>query len=410
VNGRKKLIMKVTVNAKNSVLKKSVKNAAKTKDVGPATRIEYPSTNISSPVQRPSKKNIQQYAYDDEGEDAYFEDMYPKPQKNRSKYKDDGFVVDFESTRKAKASTSKRSNALGAPITVDERTAGLTETQSAILEDFMGGARSMNEQLMMNKGLRNKPFSDTILREMGLNLPKNEEELLAIPGINPDMVKHYGRRFFHLIENTRDFYGDYPPKSRNSASKHRRVVEQEEQEGEDEEDDQTPMDPNHQNVIDLVSSDAEPEEELPTDTVDDTNYFDDDDIDFDEDEDESVHVSKFFQSSAVDPKVEEFNRNASRIQAEKSSSTSATPNMAKYSARGGSKGRAFPSKGGSNYRRKSSGNFGGRSNSGVSKRGGAKKAGGARKSGSFGARKPAGGGGRGGGRGGAWSSIMPMPT
>jgi bloom syndrome protein len=408
--------MKVTVNAKSSMLKKPAQKAAKKKGVGAATRTEYPSTNISSPEQGPSKKNIQQYAYDDEGEESYFEDMYPNPKKARSKYKDDGFAMDdefpdnFEPTRKSKASASKRSKALSAPITVDQRTAGLSETQSAILEDFMGGARSMNEKIMLKKDLRNKPFSDTILREMGLDLPKNEEELLAIPGINPDMVKHYGRRFFDLIENTRDFYGDYPPKSRNSVSKRRRVVEQEE---EDEEDDQTPMDPNHQNVIDLVSSDAEPEEELPTDTVDETNYFDSDDIDFDEDDDGSLHVSKFFQPSAVDPKVEEFNRNASRIQAEKSSLTSAAPNMAKYSARGGSKGRAFPSKGGSGYRRKSSGNFGGRSNSGVSKRGGAKKAGGARKSGSFGARKPAGGGGRGGasgGGGGAWSSIMPMPT
>jgi bloom syndrome protein len=413
-NDRRTLSMKVTINAQNAMFQKPAKKTIKKKGADAVSRTEYPSTNISSPVQGPAKKNMQQYAYDEEDNDSYFEDMYPNPKSDRSKYKGKGFVVDdtygdnSEPTRKTKASSSKRTKALSAPITVDERTAGLTETQNAILEAFMVEARSLNESIMMKKGLRNKPFSDTTLREMGLDLPRNEDELLAIPGINPDMVEHYGRRFFSVVENTRDCYGDYPPKRRNVAFKRRRVVKQEDEGDEDEDDDQTPMDPNHQNVIDLISSDAEPEEDFPPDMADDTNYFDSDDDEFDNDDDGSLHVSKFFQPSAVDPKVEEFNRNASRIQEEKSTAASAAPNMAKYSARAGSKGRTYAGKGGSGYHRKSSGNSGGRFNSGVSKRGGAKKAGGARKSGGSGARKPS--GGRGGGGGGAWSTIMPMPT
>lgn len=405
--------MKVSVTSRKPLFKvPATKKPTKKR----AARTEYPSTNISSPVQGPSKQSIQQYAHhdDDDDDDEYFEDIQQKPSKNRRHSKDDGFVVgvdfdddDFEPTRKTKPSVSKKGKALGAPITVDERIASLNDTQRDILEDFMRGAKSMAEKILIVKGLRNKPFSDTVLREMGLDLPRNEAEMLAIPGINPDMVMHYGKKFLALIRNTRQFYGPHAPKPKNQASRRRQVLE----EDEEDDDDQKPMDPNHQNVIDLVSSDME-EEEVAPGMGDEAAYFEDDDDEYDDD-DGSLHVSHFFQQSAVDPQVEEFNRKASQIEAEKVTTSGAmAPNTAKYSARGGSKGRSLPWAKGGSSRRKSSSNFG-KSYSGVSKRGGAKKSGGARKSGSFGTKRVSGGGGRGGGSasgGGGWSSIMAMPT
>lgn len=405
--GRRQLSMKVSVTSRKPLFKvPATKKPTKKR----AARTEYPSTNISSPVQGPSKQSIQQYAYhdDDDDDDDYFEDIQQKPSKNRKHSKDDGFDVDFEPTRKTKPSASNKRKALGPPITVDERIASLDDTQRDILEDFMRGAKSMAEKILIVKGLRNKPFSDTVLREMGLDLPRNEAEMLAIPGINPDMVKHYGKKFLALIRNTRQFYGPHAPKLKDTAPRRRQVLE----EDEEDDDDLKPMDPNHQNVIDLVSSDME-EEEVAPGMGDEAAYFDDDGDEYDDD-DGSLRVSHFFQPSAVDPQVEEFNRKASQIEAEKVTTSGAmAPNTAKYSARGGSKGRSLPWTKGGSSRRKSSGNFG-KSYAGVSKRGGAKKAGGARKSGSFGTKRVSGGGGGGGGGsasgGGGWSSIMAMPT
>ncbi|KAF2707360.1 hypothetical protein K504DRAFT_436864 [Pleomassaria siparia CBS 279.74] len=414
--GRKKLNMKVTCKKpkfKKPVAKKPTKKSA--------SRPEYPSTNISSPVQGPSKRDIRQYEYGgghdgDDDYDEYFDQVpQQKPIRNRSPRKDDGFVVDddffdddFEPPRGSKTSASKQSKGLSAPITVDQRIHDLTDTQKSILEDFMQGAKSLSSSILVKKGLRNKPFSDTILREMGLDLPMNEDEMLAIPGIKPEMVRHYGKQFFALISNSRQVYGPHLPKSRNKLSRGRRAVEKEEKEEDDEDDeDIMPVDPNHQNVIDLVSSEAEQEEDVATDMDGQGFEFDEDDDDEYEydDDDDSTHVSHFFQPTA-DPRVEEFNKRASELGVDKAtSSTSLTPNVEMFTARGGLKGRTLPWKSNGGARRKSFA----KGYSGVSKRGGGSRKSGSRKSDSFGTKRPSGGGGGGSGTGG-WGPIMTMPT
>jgi len=58
----------------------------------------------------------------------------------------------------------------------------------------------------MEKGLQTQPFSDSILREMGIRFPKNKTQLLAIPGIDRDKVEHYGAKFLKLLQNALRHY------------------------------------------------------------------------------------------------------------------------------------------------------------------------------------------------------------
>ena len=60
----------------------------------------------------------------------------------------------------------------------------------------------------------------------------DESELLEIPGIDPDKVERYGKRFLKLIRDTQRGYED--------------LMQQQED---------CPQDPNHQNVIEISSDD-----------------------------------------------------------------------------------------------------------------------------------------------------------
>lgn len=282
-----------------------------------------------------------------------------------------------------------------------------------ILEEYMEEAKRLAQKILMEKNLRNQPFSDTILREMGLDLPKNEPELLMIPGIDADMVGRYGKRFLRLINKVRSFYGPNVPKPKNQTSRSRVIEEDEDEE------DQTPMDPNHRVVVDLCSSDLEDEGLAPPTDVE-SNYSSDEDERDDQDEDGFPYVSHHFQPAAINPRVEEYNRRGSQLEAEKMATTSTrSRGSSKPVARAGAKSRALPWKKGANFRKRSSGGSG-KAYSGISKKGVAKKStirkesasgGGVAKRTSGTGNRGAGVGGRAGNGGGnGWSSIIAMPT
>jgi bloom syndrome protein len=272
--------------------------------------------------------------------------------------------------------------------------------QQCTLIDFMEGAKKLRGTVMADKGHREAIFSDTVLREMGLELPTNVEEMLAIPNIRPEMVDLYGKRFLKLIKNTRDLYEKNVPE-RKFLPPYRQTIHDSAEEDQDEDE---VLDPNHLNVIDLCDSDADTglaAEEIESDY----SYADED-----EEEEEELHISHHF-TQQQDPEVEAFNNRMSQLgtAVPKAASTSRAP-----SVRGGSK--APGAKKGRPYRKNGSGSFGGKSFGGIKKR--ATKASSSRASGGAAATKKAAGGGRKGGGGsgaggqlaGGWGSIMAMPT
>jgi bloom syndrome protein len=355
------------------------------------------------------KQTIRQYAYnedDNDEDDAFDVPCHPTRQKKVRGFEADGFVVndvgsdsDFPPVRVAKTAKAAQVKKPGRPIpSTDERIDQLDDKQSCTFIDFMTGARKLRKEIMLAKDHRVPIFNDTVLQNMGLELPRDLDEMLLLPEIKPEMVERYGKRFLPLVTNSRRLYRGNVPERR-----YLQILRQTAQVivDDDEDDDGEVLDPNHQNIIDLCS-----DGEAPVVAEDfESNYYDSED----DDDDGELHISHHF-TQHVDPDVEAFNNQMTQL-------GPAVPKSAKASrapvARGGS--RAPAAKKGKTFRRNGSGSFGGKSFGGVKKR--AAKGSGSRASGSTGATKKAASGGRKGGEpsgGGTlpatWGTIMAMPT
>jgi bloom syndrome protein len=401
-HGRRQFKMQVRVSprkprAKPKEPKKKATKATK-------SRAEYPSTNVSSPTRPVAKRKVTDFLYteddDDDSDDYYAEAPHPTGGKNRRGYENDGFTVpdDFDDDRgfapirmaQPLRQTKPKSKPPTAPITIDQRIASLTDMQQDVLRDFMQGAKNMIRNIKMKEGMRNAPFSDTILREMCLDMPRNEEELLAIPDINPEMVRQYGKTFLKLVKHSKEIFGDDPPAPKNILLKRRRPVAFEDDDDDDDEE-QRPMDPNHNLVIDLCSdAEPEPEEEV------ESNYS----MDEDDDDDGEPQVSHFFNQQA-DPRVEEFNSRYTQVEPERPNARARGAPAAKPATSRGA--GSFKKK--APFRKRASGTFSrGGPYAGVSKRGGSKRKSAGSGAGSGSRRPPA------AGNAGGWGSVMAMPT
>jgi len=141
----------------------------------------------------------------------------------------------FEEVRDAGQSSRRVQQSFGDPITVDERIASLSEIEREVLESFVEEARKECKKIMNKKDLRTVPFTDTMLREMGLQLPSTQDEMRKIPGIDSLKVDLYSKPFLALTARWRQSRKDMMLGAQNPIK---------------------PFDPNHQ-IVDLVSDDAE---------------------------------------------------------------------------------------------------------------------------------------------------------
>ncbi|PYH46549.1 RecQ family helicase MusN [Aspergillus saccharolyticus JOP 1030-1] len=210
------------------------------------------STNVSSPVQAANQRRLARFRYQGAGDDTT----------------DDGSDSDgFEKVRVAGKSRPDKKRPPGPPITQDRRFDQLDPLHKAVAEDFMVYAKNYCQDLVLQKGLRNQPFTDTILREMVIVFPKDLAELAAIPGIDPDKVIRYGSQLLKLVRDTQRRYEELK-KERDDA-------------------DGVVPDPNHHNVIYLNSSEDE-------DEFSDGGFFAENASNFDMDE--SAVSSRFFST------------------------------------------------------------------------------------------------------------------
>ncbi|KAL3471879.1 hypothetical protein BJX99DRAFT_14446 [Aspergillus californicus] len=177
------------------------------------------STNVSSPLQSANRRKLARYQHNvaqnefDSGSDS------------------DG----FESIRVAGRQGRNKTNLPGPPIMQDHRFDQLDTLHKAVAEDFMVYAKNYCQELVLQKGLRNQPFTDTILREMVMVFPKDKTEMLRIPEIDPDKVNRYGDKILKLIRDTRTRYAELKK-------------EQDDVDG-------VVPDPNHHNVVNISSED-----------------------------------------------------------------------------------------------------------------------------------------------------------
>ncbi|EFQ99075.1 ATP-dependent DNA helicase hus2/rqh1 [Nannizzia gypsea CBS 118893] len=213
-----------------------------------AAREEQPeSTNVSSPIRGPShsripnrRSNKVETESDDDTKDDSEEDD------------SDGFAP-IRGARNSGNLPRSRHSRLGPRITDDGSRSGLSDLRGIVLDEFLMRAKSKCEQIKMEKGLREQPFPDAILQEMGIRLPSTLAELSRIHNIDPDKVERYGPKFLRLIARSKKHYEDMagcPDGQEQGEAIH---------------------DPNHENVVTISSDD-----EMYGDwTEDELNYADD---------------------------------------------------------------------------------------------------------------------------------------
>ena len=281
-HGRRKIQLQIRLSpkAKSHETTKKKKSHSKSTGAG-STRQDYPlSTNVSSPAQMASKRKANKIkkAMDDQ---------------SRSKGKvSHGFVVSdgegetqdsdesdgFEPVRRAGVATSTKKRMIGPPITTDQKLTQLDPIHRYIVDNFVETASSEGKKTMMKKGLRDQPFTITILREMAMTFPRTKSELLQIRGIDPEKVNLYGTQHLRLITKAHDFY----------------LTSMQEAE------DNIPQDPNHQNVVE-ISSDDEFDDDMGLDDLLSEG-------DHEEEEEEEEERSAYF----LPPDVQRFNSTLSQ--------------------------------------------------------------------------------------------------
>ncbi|KAL4788349.1 hypothetical protein BJX76DRAFT_175470 [Aspergillus varians] len=166
----------------------------KTRQRGDAGKDYLPqSTNVSSPVQSANRRRLARYRHTDAAEVDSDSDR-----------DSDG----FERLRIAGGKERKKKHPPGPPITQDHRFDRLDPLHKAVAEDFMVYAKNYCQDVVIQKGLRNQPFTDTILREMVMVFPQDKSEMLKIPNIDADKVHRYGDKILKLVRDTQRRYSE----------------------------------------------------------------------------------------------------------------------------------------------------------------------------------------------------------
>ncbi|KAL8736662.1 MAG: hypothetical protein Q9166_000028, partial [cf. Caloplaca sp. 2 TL-2023] len=268
-SGRRKVKIQMRVSPNGKPV--SLKKPAKSRQTGAAgSRTEYPpSTNVSSPPQAASRSRAAPRAQaatlrhgyveefddnfvvdDDDSEEAFETPRVNQKSQHRSErhiqYGGDDSEDDVGAVREAGRPQHRKKRDIGPTITMDRKVASLNPVHQNVLEGFLIEAKKESEKIKMFRGIRAEPFSTTILREMAINFPRDESEMLEIPGIDPEKVQHYGKQFLKIIKNSQLLYESMMRQQEDRV-----------------------QDPNHMNVINI--SDDEEYENHDLDDLDDND-------------------------------------------------------------------------------------------------------------------------------------------
>ena len=229
-SGRRKLKLQVRLSPKPKDRETKKKSNGKSTGVG-STRQDYPlSTNVSSPAQMASKRKAikaKQKVVDQSYSRGHVNDDFVVSN-DRESTADSEESDGFEPVRRKGATTSIRKRMIGPPITTDQKLADLDPIHRDIVDNFVEQAGKEGKSIMMKKGLRSQPFTNTILREMAINFPRTKDDLLQIPNIDPDKVDLYSSHYLRIVKQYRQFYESSMVEARENIprdSNHQIVVE-----------------------------------------------------------------------------------------------------------------------------------------------------------------------------------------
>jgi bloom syndrome protein len=336
-SGQRKLML--TVQVKDGTGPKSPKKKKATKkSKRDQNELTLQSTYVSSPVtQRKARSN--RVVFSDDEEEAFM---------TQHGYDHDGFVVSDDeqdeeeaddeafgplpSHRPAKAPAPR----VHTPIAAITPSQNLPELHQDVVSEFVREARKIEEHIRNRKELRRPLFTERNFRDMAINWTTSLDKMATLPGIDAAKVKEHGPKLLPVLRRLyatyKEMMGAEGESSNGSNSRP------------------------GQDIVDLISSDIELEEEDEEGQAED---------------DEDGEDSHYFNAR---PEVQAFHDRLQSCTSQQSSSAP-PPRLSKpsYSGRGGGRkpsgGKRWPKKGGG-----SSGSYYG-GGSGVSKRGGSSSGG-----------------------------------
>lgn len=195
-SGRRKVEIQVRLSpfSKEKTVRKSKTKQRATGVAG--ARTEFPtSTIVSSPVPAASSRKVNRAHHD--------------PSRG---YDDSlgGFIDDDsdsleEGDPKARSRRAKEYS-LGPPITTDQKLASLDDMHQTVVENFVILAKQKCDEIYHKRGLRDRPFTDSSLREMAINFTPTLDEMETIYGVDKEKVRRFGGEFLLLIRNARRYY------------------------------------------------------------------------------------------------------------------------------------------------------------------------------------------------------------
>lgn len=217
--GGEKLLLDVRLTparTKTAPTKRAKK--AKKDDMAAKTRgrAEMPlSTNVSSPIQAATERNTakrpiqtqrraNQYARDNFVVSDPEDDDYQECDEEEDAFE----FMENDQSKPRRRTKPEANRKLGPPISSDEMMSRLSEVQQVAVDGFVESARRKSQKLVVNKGLHAHPFSDTVFRQMALNLTDTVDEMMRIPGIDPEKVRLFGKTFCKLVSEYRKDYED----------------------------------------------------------------------------------------------------------------------------------------------------------------------------------------------------------
>ncbi|KAJ5081611.1 ATP-dependent DNA helicase [Penicillium alfredii] len=217
--GQRSMKLQVRVSPNGKIQASRPARKSKTSSQGPQ------STMVSSPIQSANDRRQARA-------------QLPSARASHSSADEDS--DGFERIRVAGKPQRQNMNQMGPPITTDQKLDRLDHLHRAVVEDFEVTAKRYLQDIVVEKGLRCQPFPDHILRDMAISFPRDLSALSAIPGIDQDKVKRYGRQILRLVDNARRRYEELKQDAETNG-----IV----------------PDPNHHNVINLSSSDEYSEDD-----------------------------------------------------------------------------------------------------------------------------------------------------
>lgn len=245
LRGRQMVELYVGVDEEEDQEQEPAPKVTKPKKTATAAQRGIPaSTNISSPAQVKAKRRRQPVEADEDSDDNDAFEVQPRGQAQRyqdnqvrASNQNDADDVDFDeppkkASRKRAQAPQKARRIVGTRIENDDIMDSLTDLHRNCVEDFIIRAQVELKKRMLQLSLKQVPFPDSILRKMAIEFPTTKEELHEIEGIDPNKIEHHGDWILGLIRKAKKGFDDMMSEAE-------------------------PMhDPNRENVVDLVSDDA----------------------------------------------------------------------------------------------------------------------------------------------------------